>query len=967
MAKGFEHYLVGWAEGRGKNLAKSKNRTESWASLKKLLSTPAVTPERRREFDKMSKEEQDKLKSINGWISGAQCKDGHRNLRNVMPRNLLTIDIDYAPDTITEDIEMGLTRISHFEACWHSSRRHSPDAPRVRLFMPMKRKVKVDEYTALVRFIGWKLDPEMKLVDQVSYRPAQMMFKPSCSTDDRKHYFFHEQHGTLLDPDALLAEYNEHFGDYTDLSTMPKHPDEELRKRADKAEDPRTKAGPVGVFCRTYDIFDAMEKFLPGTYIPGDAHAGNPRFTYAGSTSSNGAVVYDDGLFLYSHHGHDPVCDMNVNAFDLVRIHLYGDQDEKAKEDATPGQMPSFKAMTEMLGTDKPYQAQKIEEKFDFGSMFDDAGIEAEDDYFGGAEDADEAAGETSAERATGAGDDGLRGSGAADTGSHEAPGDDDAGGDDPFAGAFDDVDPEEEPERPAEREKARKPEGSKPGRPQPSQKRTPRKDWFKEEIEFTENAEVKSSLHNVATIIQNDKRLLNVIWYNEFDKNVVLRKSVKPQVSVAPAYECRNSFNGDRWQDFHDITIRAILESPHGEGKTGYGMRVTDRDLVSGITLAARMTPFHPIRDYLLTNKWDGVPRIDTFLIRHLGLADTEYSRQISRLPILASVVRIFEPGHKFDYAVIIQGPQGIGKSTLIRALYGDDWFGELHADLGEKQKVAEEITGKWGVELPELGAFHKSDHNKAKGFMRRVVDDVRMAYDRRVTEFPRQCVCWGTTNDGKYLKDPTGNRSYWPAHTTVDEIDANAIRAERDQIWAEAVELYFSMREKKPDGDLWLSLTGKEALREAQRHQEDARTEELHEIWADAITDWLEEPITLQQLKSEIGVAIGGAFADDGGDSEVLVVRTAFRREDAVKGAIRKQHGVVTDHSSTQNIAKALDMLKGWQTLGPDGSTEGSARRRIMGVRGRWIFNLSASAEDRYRGYTIVTKDEDDDFDVI
>jgi predicted P-loop ATPase len=958
MAGTFEQFLVGWAEGRGKNLAKSKNRTESWASLKKLLSTPAVTPERRREFDKMSKEEQDKLKSINGWISGAQCKDGHRNLRNVLDRNLLTIDIDYAPDTITEDIEMGLTRISHFEACWHSSRRHSPDAPRVRLFMPMKRKVKVDEYIALVRFIGWKIDPEMKLVDQVSYRPAQMMFKPSCSTDDRKHYFFHEQHGKLLDPDALLAEYNEHFGDYLDLSTMPKHPDEELRKRADKAEDPRTKAGPVGVFCRTYDIFDAMEKFLPGVYVPGDAHAGNPRFTYHGSTSSNGAVVYDDGLFLYSHHGHDPVCDMNVNAFDLVRIHLYGDQDEKAKEDATPGQMPSFKAMTERLATDKPYQAQKIEEKFDFGSMFDDAGIEAEDDYFGGA---DAPTGEDA-----GAGDDGLSGSGAADADASSVEGDGDAGGDDPFAGAFDDVEPEEEPERPAEREKARKPEGSKPGRPQPSQKRTPRKDWFKDEIEFTENAEVKSSLHNVATIIQNDKRLLNVIWFNEFDKNVVLRRSVKPQVSVAPAYECRNTDNGDRWQDFHDITIRAILESPHGEGKTGYGMRVTDRDLVSGITLAARMTPFHPIRDYLLSTKWDGEERVDTFLIRYLDLPDTDYHRQVSRLTLLASVVRIFEPGHKFDYAPILQGHTGIGKSWLIKAVYGEDWFGELNADLGEKQKVAEEITGKWGVELPELGAFHKADHNKAKAFMRRQYDDVRMAYDRRVTEYPRQCVCWGTTNDGKYLKDPTGNRSYWPIVTPRKVyVDIHGIEAERDQLWAEAVEMYFKMREDKPKGILPLMLIGHEANAEARRLQEAARTEELHEIWAEAIQRWLDEPITLRQFKEELGhVDAAQPFTDAEGDEMVLVRRTVFRREDAVKHALNKAHGIITDHSSTQNIAKAMDMLEGWDA--PRAGYKGTKARRIFGVFGRWIERLSASPIDRLRGYEITTKEEDD-FDVI
>lgn len=983
----FEQFIVGWAEGKGKNLAKSKNRSEAWASLKKILRKPYVTPETRREFDKMSKEEQDKLKAINGWISGAQCKDNHRSLKNVMPRNLLTIDIDYAPDTILDDIEIGLTRISHFEAAWHSSRRHTPEEPRVRLFMPMKRKVTVDEYTAIVRFVGWMLDPTMKLVDQVSYRPAQMMFKPSCSRTDEKDFFFNEQHGKLLDPDEMLAAYVEQFGDWTDLSVMPKHPDEELRKRADKAEDPRTKKGMVGAFCRTYDIFSAMEKFLPGVYLEGETHAGGaPRYTYAGSTSSNGAVVYDDGLFLYSHHGHDPCCDMNVNAFDLVRIHLYGDADEKAKEDTSPSDMPSYGKMKELLAGDASYNETRVSEKFDLGNMFDGAFDDGEDHGDNFQSDDDE---------------------GSADTdGDGEAPEQSDDNGDDDeddvvgragdahhsdrgSADTDDRPDDDEPDSEPGQADGqgtgtggagpdggrgtaagSKKSSGQqKQQRPSPSQKRAPRKDWFKEELEFTENAEVKATLHNIATIIQNDPRLLNVIWYNEFDKNVVLRKDIKPRVNVAPVYSCRNPSSGDRWQDFHDITIRAILESPHGEGKAGYGMRVTDRDLISGITLAARMTPFHPIRDYLLTVKWDGKKRIDSYLTRYLEVPDNVYHQQVGAVTLIASVARIFEPGHKFDYAPILEGLTGIGKSWFIKAIYGAEWFGELAAKLDEPQKIAEQITGKWGVELPELSGFHKSDHNSAKAFMRRQTDDVRMAYDRRVTEFPRQCVCWGTTNDKKYLKDPTGNRSYWPVVVPRTRfIDLAAVEAERDQLWAEAVERYFAMRAEKPTGELPLMLIGQEAQSIAKRLQEEARTEELHEIWHNAILDWLDEPVTLHALKQEFGVNDDQMFNDDGtGDQEVWVRRTVFTQKQAMVFAINKQHGVVTDHTSTQTIAKALGMLEGWST--PKTDYKGTAARRVMGQLGRWWQREGATAEDRVRGYEVVPQPgtEDDDMDCI
>lgn len=924
--------IVGWAEGRGKNLAKSKNRTESWGTLKRLLSKPFRTPERRREFDKMSKDEQDKLKAIDGWISGAQCKDGHRSLRNVLPRDVLTIDVDYAPDTILDDIQLGLTGVGRYEAFWHSSRRHTPEAPRVRLFMPMARKVSVDEYIAIVRFMAWKLDSSMQLVDVVSYRPAQMMFKPSCSTDDVKHYFTCEQQGHILDPDEELAQYSSIFGDWRDLSLLPKHPNENLRKRADKAEDPRQKAGPVGVFCRTFDIFQAMDHFLPGVYIPGDEHAGHPRFTYAGSTSSNGAIVYDDGLFLYSHHGHDPCCDMNVNAFDLVRIHLYGDKDVKAKEGATPTQMPSYVAMTEHLKTDKTYNETRVAEKFDLGGMFDD---DAEDS------DADDGR------------DPGNASEEAADPLGTVEPDEDGSASD--FQDDLDDVvgtGPREKPDRKIKWKR--------------SQTRTPKKGWFKDDVEFTENAEIKSTLYNVAVIIQNDKRLVNAIRYNEFNKNVCLCGSINPKTAVAPRIECVDALNGDAWEDYHDITIRAILESPNGE-KLGYGMRPTKGDLYDGIVLAARATPYHPIRDYLLDcyDAWDGKPRIDTFLARYLDLEQNPYHLEVSRLMILASAVRIFEPGHKFDFSAILEGHTGIGKSWLIKAIYGDQWFGELSADLGEKQKVAEEITGKWGIELPELSAFHKADHNKAKAFMRRQYDDVRMAYDRRVTEFPRQCVCWGTTNESKYLKDPNGNRSYWPVVTKrLVYIDIEGAEAERDQLWGEAVSVYLQMREDQPHGTLPLYLIHPEARREALRLQNVARTEELHEIWASAIRDWLEQPLTLHQLKEEMGVKVSQDFEGED-ENEILVVRTAFTREQAVQFALHKQHGVVSDHSSTQNIAKALDMLNGW-IAPPGANSAGIKRTSVMHRQARWIYNVNAAPEDRLRGYQILTTDEDD-FDVV
>jgi predicted P-loop ATPase len=377
---------------------------------------------------------------------------------------------------------------------------------------------------------------------------------------------------------------------------------------------------------------------------------------------------------------------------------------------------------------------------------------------------------------------------------------------------------------------------------------------------------------------------------------------------------------------------------------------------------MAARSNAFHPVKDYLLNLKWDGRPRVDSMLIRYLKCPNTEYHRQISRLMLVASVTRVFEPGHKFDFAVIIQGPQGVRKSTLIQTLYGEKWFGELHVDLGEQQRVAEAVMGKWGVELPELGSLHKSDHNKAKAFMRQQRDDVRLAYEKNSADLPRQFICWGTTNDKKYLRDPTGNRSFWPCIMgAMTAINTDGLQAERDQLWAEAFEIYWKLRDEQPRGSLPLYLQGEEATSEARELQEGARGNEMFEDWANAIRDWLETPITYGAFKLEMGAQLDPTIDPASEEEMQLVLRTVFTREQALRLGLGRPSGIANDHSSTQSIAKALDMLDGWAA--PKATNDkGAAKRSIFGHQRRWYENTAASKEDRFRGYSIVKKEDDD-----
>lgn len=914
--------IVLFAEGKARNFAKAQNKTLPYIGFMKYFKKPYVTPEKRKEFNRLSKEEQDNLKSIAGWYSGAQCSDGYRNLRNILPRNIATIDMDYVPDYVPDQIETGCFGLSDIEFFAHSSRRHTPEEPRIRIILPLSRRVDRDEYSAVIRLIGQRIDPDMKLVDPVSYRPAQMMFFPTCSKDDEKHYFFFRNEAEVLDVDAMLAEFEEKIGDWRDLSLLPRHPDEDnLRRRADRAEDPTEKEGIIGDFCRAYTIFDVMDEFLPGVYLPGDEKSGHPRYTYAGSTSSNGAIVYDDGKFIYSHHGHDPGCDMNLNAFDFLRIHKFGDLDTGEKSDKKVTELPSFRAAAEFAETLQPVRKQRVARNYDLRAMFDDAGIEPEGDIVEAVEydPVADLLGDIPAPKPKK---------------KKEPETDDEAAIKAILADLIgDDVD------LPPLQVRLR----SEP-RPLPPAD----EDWLASEVEMTAKGEIISNLPNVAAIVYNDPRLRGSAAFNEFTQRLVCTRSVKSNIKAVPVVHCDDAYNGSPWQDIFDTAVRALLEYPNGKDKAGYGMKVTDRDLVGGISLAAQRNKFHPVKDYLKSAKAGTWEAVETMLIRYLGLEDNAYHREVSANIMLASVARIFNPGHKFDFAPIIVGRQGRGKSTFIKVLYGADWFGEIACKLDDKQDIAEELAGKWGCELPELSAFHKSDHNAAKMFLRRQHDDVRMAYDRRVSILPRQSVFWGTTNDIKFLKDPTGNRSYWVLLLGEGDqyFDLAALADEREALWGAAYAEWVRRTGGQTKHELDLSLRSPVAREIARELQEGARTEEVFEQWRDQIEMWLEDPVPMKQFLSEIGKPLSDfPGEDDEIDPNQLVLRCVFRNQDALAALNLPQN--LSNPAAVQSIQKAVAEIDGWNTNGE--------RRRVLGILGRWRTRIGATQGELLCGYRL------------
>lgn len=907
-----DSHIIRFSLGRGRSLAKAKNKALPWSLFCKQFKTPVKTGERFRDYLKLPHEEQVALKGTNGWFYRTQIDGERRNRSSGKPSDLITLDFDYATPEFIAKIEAGEI-LPGTAFLVHSSRRHTDEKPRIRMMIPVAEPIENDTYGAVSRIVCQLIDPEMRMVDLVSFRPAQMMFMPTTSKDG--DWFFHQQDGSALACAPILEDFSKRVGDWRDYKNLPTTPHERLRERADKAENPTEKKGVVGDFCRAYDVPAAIEKFLPDVYEPVHDGSAKPRYTYLGGTTTNGAVVEDDGLFLYSHHGSDPCGDQLVNAFDLVRIHKFGKQDEKIDPETPVVKLPSFAAMIEFCQSDPGFRAAALESRYDIAAAFDD--IEEDD--------GDPAGGGFAA--------------------SFDDPEIDDLIG---TPGTFDDPEIDDLIGTPPKAKKADRKANEAPKPEAPA-------DWMKA-LDLTQDGFIKLTLPNLIHIIRFDPRINGAIAYNDFTGRVVLRRSIRPKSRAIPKQVCRDPVNGTRWDDKFDVTLRAILESPSGDGGVGYGLRVPVRDLTDACVGAALYNRFHPIREMLEGLEWDGVPRIERMGETYFGAELTPYVREIFRLKMVASVARIYEPGHKFDNAIILEGPQGAGKSTFIKVLYGDEYFCEVDCDLDDKARVVETISGKWAGELPELGALHKSDFNAAKAFMRRQFDDVRLAFGRSVGEHPRQTVFWGTTNEVKYLKDPTGNRSFWPLRVAVESIDLAAVRRDKGQLWAEAVHLYRQARAEQPHGSLNLDLSpAAKAL--AVEKQEDARPEDLFEDWAERIRAWADEPILLSSLFGQYGLLTEKFGEADGLDPETTwVVRTVWRQDDALEYALGLKP-TVASFVQKQLLERAYSALPEWV-----GSKH--AMRRF-GLRARWRRRKEASAEDVQRGYRVVPSPGTDDFD--
>ena len=327
--------------------------------------------------------------------------------------------------------------------------------------------------------------------------------------------------------------------------------------------------------------------------------------------------------------------------------------------------------------------------------------------------------------------------------------------------------------------------------------------DWKAKLVRQKKSTQLENSLYNIKLIMQNDPYMKNIV-FNQLADGMEIKGEVPW------------SHPGKFWRDADDAQLICYVDDNYGT--------FSARNYDIAVAKAVDDRSYHPIREYFAAlPPWDGVARVDTLLIDYLGAADNAYTRAVSRKVLCAAYRRIKEPGIKFDYMPVLNGAQGIGKSTFIANL-GMDWFSDslTLSDMNDKT-AAEKLQGYWILEIGELAGMKKADLDKVKAFVSRVDDKYRASFGRRVTSHPRQCVFFGTTNsENGYLRDITGNRRYWNIKLSGSskyrpwQMTSELVR----QIWAEVM-ILADVGEKlylPPD----LEEYAKEEQREAMEHDE-------------------------------------------------------------------------------------------------------------------------------------------------
>jgi len=341
-----------------------------------------------------------------------------------------------------------------------------------------------------------------------------------------------------------------------------------------------------------------------------------------------------------------------------------------------------------------------------------------------------------------------------------------------------------------------------------------PAADW-QDFLQRDDRGAVLPNLANAMTALRQARDLAGIFAYDDMLRHTLLCRAV-PGSQCGAIAEAR---------PMEDVDVAATQEWLQRHDLRRLGREVA----AQAVDLVAREARFHPVRDYLAGLKWDGVPRLDMWLHDYLGCKGPfPYAANIGRWFMVAAVARIMRPGCKADYMMVLEGPQGARKSTAC-AILGGEWFSDSLPDVTSGKDVAVHLNGKWLIEVAEMSALGKAEAAALKAFITRDTERYRPPYGREEVIAPRQCLFIGTTNKAMYLRDETGGRRFWPVK--VGTIDTDALRRDRDQLFAEAMEAFKAGARWWPDADFEI---------EHIRPEQEARFEA--DAWEDLIRAWLD-----------------------------------------------------------------------------------------------------------------------------
>lgn len=643
------------------------NKTITFDELKERLKVTIRTPESAEEYARFNKAKRDAVKDHGGFVAGA-LKGGRRKVDTVELRSMVALDGDRIDKAFLENYETN----APYTSLLYTTHSSTDDDPRVRLVYPLTRDVTPEEFVAVSRYLAQMLG--IDYFDECSYLPNQLMYWPS--TPSNGSFVFLDVEKEWLDPDDVLAAHPE----WTDPTRLPTSSRESRANTTAsvKVQDPLDKEGAVGFFNRAFfPIGRAIEKYLSDVYEPTD---NENRWHYIQSSSMAGVEIIEGGKFVYSHHAKDPAYLKLCNAFDLVRIHKFGDDDVKK----------SFNAMCELAMQDDEVKRIAMEEKLS----------QAETDF------------------------------------------------------------------------------------------NVSNGDWMTRLKYQPRSGQLENSVYNLNLILANDPDFRSFA-YNEMANRI--------QVTGPLPWE--RPEGNQFWRDADTAQLKSIIDIRY--------LPFSSRNHDVAFTKIADDRHFHPVRDYLDSlPEWDGIERVEDLFIRYLQADDTPYVRAVTRKTFAAAVARVYVPGIKFDCVPVLDGDQGIGKSTIVKDLVTSEYYSETLSltDMDDKSG-AEKLQGFWAVEIGELAGMKKADIEKVKAFLSTCDDKYRPSYGKVVESHPRQCIIIATVNGERgYLRDITGNRRFWiiKLHQKKQKKTWDFTPEYRAQFWAEAKEIWKSGEKLYLEGDL-------------------------------------------------------------------------------------------------------------------------------------------------------------------